>query len=429
MQSVDLLGSASSLGIEAERPFRNAKRDSEFAHNRAVRIDNRQSLALSFLASFLVLAASYSVPDVQASTIAAGTSHSCAIRNSSTYCWGGPNSAGIIGDGTLVQRTTPTRIGLVNATAVTAGTTFTCALISGGTVSCWGMNTVGQIGDGTTTTRTIPTAVAMLSSVVHVDSGIDHSCAVRSDGTAACWGSNFRGQLGDGTTVDRSIPVSVLGLSGAAKIASGRQHSCALLDGGSVVCWGSNSHGKLGDGTSTDRYVPVAVVGLAGAIDITAGYDQTCALRANGTIVCWGLNNLGQLGDNWGAYPSASTPVSVLNTSGTATLSAATAVSAGHTYTCARMSDGSLVCWGSNSDGQLGYTGGINYSKIPVVVSGAGGIGEIATGAAHNCSFVPAGLACWGKNANGQLGIGTLTSTHIPTLLDFGEPLFFDGFE
>ena len=45
------------------------------------------------------------------STVSAGALHTCAINTGkSLYCWG-YNEVGSVGDGTTVQRTSPTRIG------------------------------------------------------------------------------------------------------------------------------------------------------------------------------------------------------------------------------------------------------------------------------------------------------------------------------
>jgi alpha-tubulin suppressor-like RCC1 family protein len=52
------------------------------------------------------------------------------------------------------------------------------------------------------------------------------------------------------------------------------------------------------------------VAGLFGMTQVTGGDSHSCALRANGTAVCWGDNSFGQLGDNTTA--SSLAPVNVV---------------------------------------------------------------------------------------------------------------------
>jgi alpha-tubulin suppressor-like RCC1 family protein len=54
---------------------------------------------------------------------------------------------------------------------------------------------------------------------------------------------------------------------------------------------------------------PTYVSGLSDATRITTGLSHTCALRATGAIVCWGSNTSGQLGD--GTTTRANAPVAV----------------------------------------------------------------------------------------------------------------------
>ena len=99
-----------------------------------------------------------------------------------------------------------------NATQVAAGGNHTCAVTSAGAVLCWGWNDSGRLGDGTAT-RLRPTPAPVkgeISGVVAVTAGEAHSCALTSAGAVWCWGYNYYGQLGRGPSwTDGSTPAPV----------------------------------------------------------------------------------------------------------------------------------------------------------------------------------------------------------------------------
>ena len=118
-------------------------------------------------------------------------------------------------------------------------------------------------------------------------------------------------------------------------------------------------YGQLGDGTTTSRLTPVTVSLPLSATAVAAGGWHTCARLTDGTVRCWGRNDSGQLGD--GTTTQRNIPVTVSGLSG------ATAVTAGGYHTCARLGDGTVRCWGWNHYGQLG-NGDPIYATQPVVV-------------------------------------------------------------
>jgi alpha-tubulin suppressor-like RCC1 family protein len=74
-------------------------------------------------------------------------------------CWG-HNGMGQLGNGTNVHSNVPVAVSnLADATAVAAGGPHTCALSLGGGVQCWGRNDAGHLGDGTNTDSNVPVSV------------------------------------------------------------------------------------------------------------------------------------------------------------------------------------------------------------------------------------------------------------------------------
>ncbi|HUK95678.1 MAG TPA: PASTA domain-containing protein [Gaiellaceae bacterium] len=93
--------------------------------------------------------------------VAAGGNHTCAITPAhGVECWGA-NDHGQLGDGTTTERHQPVAVsGLTSGVAtIAAGFSHTCALRTTGTILCWGYNGQGQLGDGTTTDRLTPVPV------------------------------------------------------------------------------------------------------------------------------------------------------------------------------------------------------------------------------------------------------------------------------
>ena len=247
-----------------------------------------------------------------------------------------------------------------------------------------------------------------------IDVGSDHVCAIFDDSSMNCWGSNQQGQIGDGTDTDRMTMTEVdLGTGRkAVSISTGDSHTCATLDDATLKCWGDNSKGQLGDGTTLDRLAPVPVPGLSGAsapVQISAGSGHTCAVISGASLMCWGDNSNGQLGD--GTTLDRLAPVAVPG------LSSVVAVSAGSQHTCAiDSSDLKVRCWGSNSLGQLGDGTQID-SASPVTLDLGGGVVAISAGASHTCAILEnMSLRCWGDGSGGKLGYGdevTLTDASI----------------
>jgi hypothetical protein len=99
------------------------------------------------------------------------------------------------------------------------------------------------------------------------------------------------------------------------------------------------------------------------------------ALKSDGTVWCWGLNSNGQLGD--GTKTDRNIPVQVSGLTGI------TAIAAGFNHSLALKSDGTVWAWGDNTYGQLSNAAAEN-STIPIKVSGLTGIAAIGTGRAFN---------------------------------------------
>jgi alpha-tubulin suppressor-like RCC1 family protein len=344
--------------------------------------------------------------------LAAGRSHTCAIRFDGTiHCWGS-NLSGQLGLGFFgLTITSPTRVtasgggDFTGAVSIAAGLSHMCAVHVAGTVHCWGENSSGQLGNGETGTRShTPVTVSLdgggdFTGAVSVATGAGHTCALRADGTVHCWGDNSGGQLGNGG-LEAVQPVQVLG--NAVSLATGFFHTCAVVVGGTVQCWGFNAEGQIGNNqTGGDVLIPtqVSAARLGDAVAVTAGGSHTCARRADDTVRCWGQNVFGQLGNSINADEDEPVPVVGIDPA-----PSARAIATGHLHTCAARASGNAACWGDNGSGQVG-NGTQTDQSSPVAVGGLTGVLAVASGALHTCALRFDGTVwCWGDNSTAQLG-------------------------
>ena len=350
--------------------------------------------------------------------VAAGDTHTCGRRgDGSLWCWGG-NSNGQLGIGApSPHELSPVRVTALGGSVaeVSLGQYHSCARRTEGSLWCWGKNDHGQLGDGTTGDKPSPVQVLALgSSVAQVALGGAHGCARKTDGSLWCWGENADGELGNGTATpfeSSPVPVAALGTS-VAQVAVGRFHTCALTTNGSLWCWGNSLHGQLGDETIDAKSSPVQIVALGASVaQVALGQYHSCARKTDGSLWCWGSDEYGQLGVT--GYGDHSSPVQV------ATLDTGAAdVSLGGQHTCARRTNGSLWCWGGNLFGQLGNGPG-EGDELPTLVTALSPfIADVSLGGSHTCARKETGsLYCWGYDHYGQVGDGDDGTKSLPVLV------------
>ena len=301
---------------------------------------------------------------------------------------------------------------------LSAGGFTTCAVTSPGSLKCWGYNFYGNVGNGGTENQLLPVDVSGLAggyydaSVSAVGTGYTHNCALTNGGGVLCWGNNAFYQLGHPDLSSGAYRPQAVRLSsdwdriryitsGARGIAVGGGHNCVLMDTGGVKCWGLNNAGQLGVGTTTNAdnfQYPVNTLVLTSRVrEIVAGAGgrYTCARLEDGSVMCWGRDY-------------GFTPVAAGVSSG------AVALAGGSLHMCALLGTGGVKCWGSNNYGQLGD--GSTTSRGTVDVSGlSSGVTAIAAGYSSTCALTTAGaVKCWGANDGGQIGDGTKTQRLTP---------------
>ncbi len=304
--------------------------------------------------------------------ISVGDRHTCAIESGVVYCWGSA-SDGRVGQPEESSYLTPQVVSpgvdFINSgvQSVAAGSSHTCALKTG-VVHCWGSGSSGQIGSGAWDSssphlpRTVSVAGAFLNASV-TDIGVwgTVSCAIEG-GAMFCWGSGI--ELGEPKVIDPNPEVSpdfptfntakpvssgpdgfsntnIDSFSKAKDGNSDGSHACAIKSG-AIYCWGTNRSGQLGNGNvlptvddeDPTQLSPVKVVDFMPPVStsevgvasnsptfsntsvtiVSAGQRFTCAVQG-GNLYCWGVNDYGQLGTSDNDSVERSIPWLVFNPS------------------------------------------------------------------------------------------------------------------
>ena len=296
--------------------------------------------------------------------------------------------------------------GQVNAQFIAGGGSHSMAVCTDSTMRAWGFNSAGELGNGSGFPSNVPVQVNNMSGVKAIAGGL-HSMAAKNDGTVWCWGQGSDGQLGNGSNTSSNVPVQVPGLNDITAVAAGFWHSLALRSNGTIRAWGKNTFGQLGNADNMPSNVPVVVLGINNVVSIAArGGSHSMALKSDGTVWCWGNNSNGELGT--GNNIPSDIPVQVNGLTG------AIYITSGGTFSAAIKNDGTVWCWGNNTDGQLG-NGTNTSSNIPVQVTGLTDVIAIAGGSNHMIALKSDSTVwSWGNGTLGQLGNLANSSSNVP---------------
>jgi len=349
--------------------------------------------------------------------LALGAFHSCAILGDGRLkCWGnneytqlGPGDDAAVGDSAAELGSNLPAV-LLDASAVAAGDRHTCAIRTG-SVLCWGANDAGQLGPGVSiSTSAAPVRVAIEGQAIGLCAAGTVNAALMEDGNIHTWGStplNSTGglvRLEDFPNTAGNAPLSV---------SCGDRLICARYPEG-AHCWG-NFYDNVVGAREADLMEPV--------VALSVGSRHACALNTAGELKCFGYSpsagaalfqNPGKIFD-WPDH-------NALNPSVTG--GKGIAVGAGGESSCVVFEDGTLKCWGQDLAGNLGQpaltlqdptVGDVPEelgAMLPAIELGFGlKVQSVVTSGNHTCALFTSGrLKCWGLNDSGQLGIGSTES-------------------
>jgi len=345
-------------------------------------------------------------------TLALGAATGCGFDPGSDQitCWGDNRyaQAGLMAS---TDPVTPTMLA-IEAADVALGTGHTCALTGPGDVLCWGRSEKNQLTGGTedaTTAEPVKVVFEVVDGIepdamLQVVAATDYVCSLARDGLIWCWGAAPDLAGDEGASHPTPVPITI---GDVVQLAAGGRHMCALERDGRAWCWGRNGHGQLGaDVRDPVVSTPVQVVGDHRFVALAAGERHTCGLEANGSLWCWGDDSQGATGVD------ASSLADCTPETGPRCAFAPAMVELPASF-------GTVWCWGANESGQAGRDGEVALVTTPTRVDGLTDTATLALGA--NASFACAtseGIAdtvCWGLNDFGQLGAPTTTVPWSPT--------------
>ena len=324
-----------------------------------------------------------------------------------------------------------------NIDSIAVGGGHSCALTSTGRVFCWGDNALGQAGTGLLAPRIVqPTEIASVGETFkQVSAGWGHACALSTDNQVYCWGDNGDGHLGTGNLEGEGTPTLVGGLpNNVVEVSAGGYGTCALTATGAVYCWGDNGLGGVGKGDiGADALTPVNITNSAAfagktLIDIEVSGYQRCALATDGSLFCWGGDQDSEAGVN-SATPVASP--TLVNTFGDMVGEKIASMGLGGYHSCVVTESNKILCWGYNLYFTAGNDGG-DDELVPVEIDDYGvlegkTIKQVTGGYYYSCALATDGtVGCWGYNSNAEPYLGTVTeetSVAVPVSPSFGDTI------
>jgi len=335
-------------------------------------------------------------PGAVVTSVRAACDHSVALTSTGRVLTWGADNWGQLGNGTTASRAKPGYAKLPKGAkikAVRAGCEDTIALTTTGRVLDWGLGVEGQLGNGSMSSRHVPVYVRLPkhTKITAISAGCHFNLALTRSGKVLAWGQDLEGELGNGHLQDRDVPVQVRLPSGAhaTAVTAGCLHAFAITRMG-LFGWGDDDEGQLGDGSTSNAVkTPEEITFLTrghplGTItDLYAGCYHTIALFSGGGVLTWGYNIYGQLGN--GTTTSSDKPVGVMLPSGVTIK----AVSASCDASYALTTQGEVLAWGNNQQGQLGDNEGIS-TDVPMKVALPANLAITALGAgpSANHAFV-----------------------------------------
>lgn len=293
-----------------------------------------------------------------------------------------------------------------------SSSTHSIAIKNDDTLWTWGCNNFGELGLGHNIQINSPTQVGIQSNWRMVEGGENYTVGLINSGRIFSWGRNENGQLGLGqpTGFTTNSPTQVGITTTWRYINVGPAHFVGIQTDGSLWACGRNNNGQLGiSNNTTPINVPTKVGADVNWNQISCGSLHTIGIKLDGTIWAWGSNSWGELGFS-GLSTNRPTQIgSDVNWR---------QVSCGENYSLAIKNDGTLWSWGRNNNGTLGLGVGIGSTNMPTKVGNSSNWKKVYAYKLNCFGLKSDGtLWAWGQNNDGILGLGDSNIKYTPNII------------
>jgi len=147
-------------------------------------------------------------------------------------------------------------------------------------------------------------------------------------------------------------------------------------------------------------------------VEVAASSAHTCARKNDGTVACWGINTQGEAGKDPAGSEMCGTSKCLTSPNPVTLPAGATGLGAGDQGSCILVGNDTF-CMGANDSGQFGDgVAGDHYA--PTEITARAGSTMIAGSEASFCSLVGGSVICSGSNSHGEVGNGMMAPVYAP---------------
>lgn len=272
--------------------------------------------------------------------VTTGPHHSCYLTDKNIIkCFG------LIGDQPLKNTSPPPILERSDFTQVSLSSySNICGLIKNGDRICWGRNSSGLLGDGSNLEKNTPTYITSptpLQDLSLHSSG--HACAIDKNQDLYCWGHNYSYQAGPRSTYkDTEVLKPRLIFQDKKFLSFSIYHNttCAIDTQFSLWCFGEGSGKQFNDQALVANH-PQHLDPTTKYLQVSINDRAICGITTHHQLKCWGTSVSG-------AIPT-STPFETSFISSPTVIDAATqyqSVSLSQYSGCALTMDQTMKCWG-----------------------------------------------------------------------------------
>jgi len=153
---------------------------------------------------------------------------------------------------------------LTGVSGIAAGASHSLALRSSGRINAWGDNSKGQLGHAGPSSSRVPIDTDDIEDATFIAAGPFQSFAVQSGGSLWAWGSNADHRLGVGRDEPTfAKPARVVDARDILAVASAERVTFAVNSIGAVFSWGKNNP------------VPEPSPGASPRVQLSSGWSHT----------------------------------------------------------------------------------------------------------------------------------------------------------